>query len=503
MSENNLDKLFQEKLAHFQEVPDEKIWNSIAASLDRKKRSRMLIPLWWKVGGVAAILTILFFAINPFSTSNSVVPIITDVENNTPNAKDDNTLKDSTPGASGITVIEEKSTEENKIKSTKQTEQEKITKPFGSQESIVASGKTKNNTPAIDQKIVPENDAVANSLAENRKDNVGFDKNDGKEIPDTLENEPSDNKLGPKNLPTIVEEKLVNQEVDKANKKANKKEGNNPEVAPETVPANKKSILEAIEENEVVDVDETPNGKWSAGPSVAPVYFNGMGEGSPINSILASNTKTGNVTLSYGITVAYEISKKLSVRSGVHKVDYGYDTNDVSFTSSFNASSGNQLRNIDYSNDSQSIILNNSNSENVIPKPGSVFAQDVTGKNPTRLGTMGQQFGYLEVPLELNYALLDRKFGVNIIGGVSSLFLTDNSVILESNGQTTDVGEANNINSVNFSTNFGLGLNYKFTPKLKFNVEPVFKYQLNTFSNSSGNFNPYSLGVYSGFSFKF
>jgi hypothetical protein len=128
---------------------------------------------------------------------------------------------------------------------------------------------------------------------------------------------------------------------------------------------------------------------------------------------------------------------------------------------------------------------------------------DVTGKNPTRLGTMGQQMGYLEVPLELNYALLNRKFGVNIIGGVSSLFLTDNSVVLESSGQTTEFGEANNINSVNFSTNLGLGLDYKFTPKLKFNVEPVFKYQLNTFSNTSGNFNPYSLGVYSGFTFKF
>ena len=64
-------------------------------------------------------------------------------------------------------------------------------------------------------------------------------------------------------------------------------------------------------------------------------------------------------------------------------------------------------------------------------------------------------------------------------------------------------GEANNINSVNFSTNLGLGLDYKFTPKLKFNVEPVFKYQLNTFSNTSGSFNPYSLGVYSGFTLKF
>lgn len=124
-------------------------------------------------------------------------------------------------------------------------------------------------------------------------------------------------------------------------------------------------------------------------------------------------------------------------------------------------------------------------------------------KNPARTGTMGQQIGYLEVPVEVNYALLDRKFGIDLIGGLSSLFLTDNSVVLQSSGKTTELGEANNINSVNFSTNVGLGLNYKFTDRLKLNVEPVFKYHLNTFNDTSGDFSPYSFGVYSGFSFKF
>ena len=98
---------------------------------------------------------------------------------------------------------------------------------------------------------------------------------------------------------------------------------------------------------------------------------------------------------------------------------------------------------------------------------------------------------------------MDKRFGVDLIGGVSSLFLVDNTVLLESNELITEVGEANNINSTNFSANFGMGLNYKFSPKIQINVEPVFKYQLNTFSNVSGNFRPYSIGVYSGFSFRF
>ena len=497
MSENNLDKLFQEKLANFQEIPDERVWNSIAASLDNKKRSRKLVPLWWKVGGVAAILAILFFAINPFSTSELATPVITDVENKTRSAKDSDNFMESSTEATGITNNEGKPTEENKIETSPKTAGDKITGPLPNNGSIVAEGNSKQDNSGKKQKNAIPTRTASKELVANGSGTKSLDDNAGQDPARLVQ--PKEDTLPSNKLPIPAEEAIAHQ----VNNNPNQPMGKTPEVSSEDLPSNKKSILEAIEENEVAEVEETHKGKWSAGPSIAPVYFNGLGEGSPINSILASNSKTGSVTLSYGITVAYEISKKLSVRSGIHKVDYGYDTNDVSFTSSFNASTGNQISNIKYSNDSQSIILNNPNSENVIPKPGSVFAMDVTGKNPTRLGTMGQQMGYLEIPLELNYALLDRKFGVNIIGGVSSLFLTDNSVVLESSGQTTEFGEANNINSVNFSTNLGLGLDYKFTPKLKFNVEPVFKYQLNTFSNTSGNFNPYSLGVYSGFTLKF
>ncbi|SMG43993.1 outer membrane beta-barrel protein [Arenibacter troitsensis] len=497
MSENNLDKLFQEKLANFQEIPDEKVWNSIAASLDNEKRSRKLVPLWWKVGGVAAILAILFIAINPFSTSDLATPVITDVENKTRSVQDSNNFLESSTEATGITNNEGKTTEENKIETSSQTAGDKITDPLANNGSIVAESNPKrDNSGKVQKHPIPTHTASKELLA-NGSGTKNLDDNTGQEPTRLVQ--PIEDTSPSKELPIPTEEAIAHQENNNANKPIEK----TPEVGSEDLPSNKKSILEAIEENEVAEVEEAHKGKWSAGPSIAPVYFNGLGEGSPINSILASNSKTGSVTLSYGITVAYEISKKLSVRSGIHKVDYGYDTNDVSFTSSFNASTGNQISNIKYSNDSQSIILNNPNSENVIPKPGTVFAMDVTGKNPTRLGTMGQQMGYLEIPLELNYALLDRKFGVNIIGGVSSLFLTDNSVVLESSGQTTEFGEANNINSINFSTNLGLGLDYKFTPKLKFNVEPVFKYQLNTFSNTSGSFNPYSLGVYSGFTLKF
>ena len=242
--------------------------------------------------------------------------------------------------------------------------------------------------------------------------------------------------------------------------------------------------------------------KWSAGPSVAPVYFNAIGEGSSVHSIFVPNSKSGNINLSYGLSVAYEISPKLTVRSGVHKVDYGYDTNDVAFSSSLVASTNGQIDNIDYSATSKNLVVSSRKGGNANAVVSNE-AIDVSAQNPERDGVMSQQLGYVEVPVELNYALVDNKFGVNLIGGISSLFLIDNSVALTSGGLTTEMGEANNVNDLNFSANVGIGVNYKFSPKVQFNLEPVFKYQLNTFSETDGTFNPYSLGIYSGLSFRF
>ena len=215
------------------------------------------------------------------------------------------------------------------------------------------------------------------------------------------------------------------------------------------------------------------------------------------------NSKSGNINFSYGVSVAYAISKKLTVRSGIHKVDYGYDTEDVAFSSSLNALSSNgQLASIDYASTSKTLIISSKKVASDKFSTGNTSA-DVTAKSATLEGYMSQQLGYLELPLEVNYAVVDKKFGINLIGGVSSLFLIDNAVSLTAGERTTEIGEANNVNDLNFSANMGIGLNYKFSPKIRFNLEPIFKYQLNTFSEIDGAFRPYSIGVYSGLSFKF
>ncbi len=80
MKKDNIDKLYQEKLKNFNEVPDEKVWKAISNSLDKKKKSRPIIPIWWKLGGVAAILAILLYVFIPFESVQNTDQIITDVE---------------------------------------------------------------------------------------------------------------------------------------------------------------------------------------------------------------------------------------------------------------------------------------------------------------------------------------------------------------------------------------------------------------------------------------
>ena len=111
--------------------------------------------------------------------------------------------------------------------------------------------------------------------------------------------------------------------------------------------------------------------------------------------------------------------------------------------------------------------------------------------------------GYFEVPLELQFPLVKKKWGLNVIGGMSSLFLLENSVSLAADGNSLEIGEASNMNLLNFSSNLGLGAYYKLHPDLQFTVQPMFKWHLNAFSETSGQFRPYTLGVYSGLSFKF
>ncbi len=483
MGKKNLEQLFKERFKDFQEVPDEKVWSSIEASLDKKKQNKRAIPIWWGLGGVAAALILLLLVLNPFTEQPVNEQIVTDTENVTVPQESSKSEEADSEGSDRGTINSEEQEGElantsNGNNSESKNNQATITKADEvTAVSVAENSSSISTTNGLSEKGQTKNNRLIDADALSREQNSS--RNSAAIVMNTEESQEK-NSSGPSE-----KDNKVSQDTDKKEK------------------AEKKSIYDAMEEQREVEeaVAASTSGKWSVGPSVAPVYFDASGDGSPVGPDFSSNSKSGKLNLSYGLTVAYEVGKKLKIRSGVHRVNYGYSTNDVLFSSTLRAASTDKIANIDYSPNSESIVVQ---SKDNAKKTSTVNSKEIAlNTAPSLDGKMVQQLGYIEVPLELNYVLMDKKFGVDLIGGVSSLFLVDNAVLLESNDLVTEMGEANNINSLNFSANVGMGLNYKFSPKIRFNVEPVFKYQLNTFSNVSGDFRPYSIGVYSGFSFRF
>jgi hypothetical protein len=271
------------------------------------------------------------------------------------------------------------------------------------------------------------------------------------------------------------------------------------DVVEEELPI-EETIEEAIAEQELKKDEESDEEiniykKWEIAPNIAPVYYNSLSSGSPIDDDFEANKKKGQFTTSYGIGVGYALNKRLSVRTGVNRLEVGYDTQDVAIYLSPETTSEHQYKNINFSSAGSGMSIAGSGTYSSTQIPSSFSSLYDSSLN--------QRFGYLEVPLELSYKLSDKKLRVDVIAGISTFFLNKNEIYSENKTTTIYIGEANNLNKMSYSTNLGVGLEYKLSKTLSFNFDPMFKYQLNAFSNDAGNFKPYILGVYSGLSYRF
>src|SRR5690606_18543646 len=240
------------------------------------------------------------------------------------------------------------------------------------------------------------------------------------------------------------------------------------------------------------DNKETLENKWRVTPTIAPITMNSLTGGSSVSESFIDNSKDNQTTLSYGLGFSYAFNKKLNIRTGINKVTIGYITNNVEIYAATDTK--------DILSNPVNISFNNS-STNIIIKPEDAFStQNISSANT---GKINQQIGYIEVPVELSFKIIDSRFGIELIGGMSTLFLNENEISVISQGMSTVLGEADNLNDVHFSTNLGVGFKYEIFKSFEASLEPMFKYQLGTFSKNDGNFKPYILGLYTGLSFKF
>lgn len=214
--------------------------------------------------------------------------------------------------------------------------------------------------------------------------------------------------------------------------------------------------------------------RLSIRPTAGAVYFDNFGDGNSLDARYADNNSSGEFTMAYGVHLAYKINSKWHIRTGVSKISLSHNTHNIDFGAAVLSSSLNPQ-------------------EHLTPLLASSDAMN---------GFLNQSLEYIEIPLEVEFSLLNNKLGLNIIGGASTFLLDGNMISHNSPIAKTELGEANNLNDVSFSANIGLGLNYNFSSQFQFDLEPILKYQINTFNQGSG-LNPYIFGIYSGLTFKF
>lgn len=547
----NIERLFQEKFKDFEALPPQESWNIIADRLKEKKKKRRIVPIWFQLSGVAASILLVGGLIWNFTAQNETeqLPVFEntivngkETNNNEINSKTEFTTDESlvydtklNNNNSNKNSLDSDQLNNNKSKIYKENllnKQNKINS--GKTNTIITynelekntdsnyNRKKKSNNNFKQQRFAKENSEIVvvsngkksttkrKAKYKSNKSNVGFENEISTDL--IVADKSSKEQQIMKNDIDAFFEKTTTNKTLVTNNDSISSVTNNTNVLASTEIISKDSTLiaevlketnpleELLKEKEAgknEDEKEEKRSKWAISTNASPVYFNSLAEGSSIDEQFNSNSKNYSTTLSIGLAGSYAINNKLSLKTGVNSINLSYNTNDVLFES--------RMREVD---NNIPAISRNANASNMIfsSKNSTVNELSADVENiiiENNVGALKQNISYIEVPLELSYKLIDKKFGVEIIGGMSTLFLNQNNISLMANGLEMEVGRANNLNNIHFSSNVGLGFKYSFWKSFNANFQPMFKYQINTFNQNSSNFKPYFIGLYSGISFSF
>ena len=470
--EHYIDRLFQESFKDFEVSPPDNAWGNIEKRLKATSKKRV-IPLWRRITAAVAIIALLILAGSQWYLSPSSQNIeITDKtkidkQNNNSNANNELEPAQNSNALAGAPTDDKDNNTSNAIVVTQENPDALIANTTDKQEHLNRS--TESELIAMAQ----NENSYANDPIENN--NLSTRAYSNATAFETLSS--SSVVSYPQYIETVS---LPDSDFDSEQYYSGQ---SLVEVA---------NILALEDEKNREIAKEKNKPSWYIKPQISPVFYGNMASGSSIDPNLNQNSGEGQVDLSYGLNIAYQLSEKVKIRTGVNRVNVNYSTNDLFVLPGSDVSA-----------------LSNVNSNSVIASVVTADQLDILeqtqeiGRQEAISSDLRQNIGFIEFPLELEYKLLDRKIGVNLIGGASTFLLNDNNLDIVNAQGTTTIGEATNINNLSFSTNIGLGFDYALSNRLLLNLEPTFKYQFNTFESGTTDFQPYFLGVYSGVIFKF
>jgi hypothetical protein len=258
-----------------------------------------------------------------------------------------------------------------------------------------------------------------------------------------------------------------------------------------------------------------PDSRWEITGRVAPIYSYRAITNIPDGLNRSDFNSAENAILAYsgGLTVAYNVLGRLSIQTGVFYTQMGQSVNNiVPYSNMYAAAStnGSYTKNLVRTSSGDVVVTSNlktdTNSE-YASYFNAAHTENTSGTSSVSTSAnyrLIQRIDYLEIPVILRYILVDRKADFYFLGGMSTNILIDNNIFLDNGRNLTKDGELLMARPLNYSSTIGLGFSYQVMKNLLIDIEPSFKYYLQSYTtNGSINTNPYAIGVYTGIIYKF
>ncbi|MCF6358140.1 MAG: outer membrane beta-barrel protein, partial [Draconibacterium sp.] len=259
---------------------------------------------------------------------------------------------------------------------------------------------------------------------------------------------------------------------------------------------------------------------WKVGIGITPAYSSSVvsySESYSKNMNYSDESSNGNI--GGGFSIQYKTSKKLRIESGVYYAQNGQtSTNTVQlftnretadyamaapkkavYANTVKVSKGNMAM-----NSTAGVIV-----MSATPK-GAEINSELDAFNPQSSnsivsdGEFSQVFDFVEIPLYLRYRVLDSKFGIELVGGVNAGVVVGNNAYIDNSYGLQNIGETEDISTVNLSGTVGVGLNYALGKHISMAVEPRLNYYFNSINeNPDVDFRPYRVGIFTGLYYEF
>lgn len=466
----NIDTLFEEGLKKFKEQPPVYAWDRLDKGLDKAKFKKSLVFLRWMAASVLIILA--FGAGYYYAIYNLKTPQISDDFN------------------SSIPAMQ------NTQLSTAQTSEE--TKDNFIENSVIempiADADQKKNTNFRS----PNNEVIAinDNLSDNTKELV----NSEILMPNAAEQNIPKNEIG-------FMQKIDIASISIDQQPNNTFQTNTAEAELAIAAPAPMSIYYYPEDYDLAPTKKELETKWAVGALFAPVisyrditinYENQQGSIVNDDELQLNNTEDALLSYAGGVDVNYHVSKRWSIQSGLYFSRIGQVNNDA----------------LNFKQDNDEYLLYSINtSTGDISVAFEKVPNDIRKINPPKDTLSGvdignvkivQNFDLFEVPVLVKYSILDKRFGIDVSGGLSPAYIIDNNTYLEVDNNKHNIGSSDNLNNMIVNTTFALGLNYGITKKLSINFEPTIKYSLSPINkNSQFDYHPYYFSWYTGISYRF